>query len=144
MSDCIVFIARLLISTEVEYRQRCLMLVPRESAAVAAHILCTPYNHATLYSVTSFEATSCKVRLAVTCHLRFWRNDRDLCYCGNRRVERIPKKMEKKLSSRCSCGESNPQHFGHESCALTTELSPIPKGLPCQTLVVRRIYKFGK
>ena len=32
-------------------------LVPRETAAVSAHVLCTPYNHAPVYSVISFEAT---------------------------------------------------------------------------------------
>ena len=39
--------------------QRCLVvawLVPHETAAVLAHILCTPYNHAPVYSVTSFQA----------------------------------------------------------------------------------------
>ena len=31
-------------------------LVPRETAAVSPHVLCTPYNHSPVYSVTSFEA----------------------------------------------------------------------------------------
>ena len=30
-------------------------LVPCEAAAVFAHILCTPYNHAPVYSLTSLE-----------------------------------------------------------------------------------------
>ena len=30
-------------------------LVPREAAAVSAHVLCTPYNHAPVYSVTSYS-----------------------------------------------------------------------------------------
>ena len=32
-------------------------LVPHETAAVSTHVLCTPYNHAPVYSVTSFRAT---------------------------------------------------------------------------------------
>ena len=32
-------------------------LVPRETAAVSAHTLCTPYNHGPVYSVILFEAT---------------------------------------------------------------------------------------
>ena len=38
------------IFTEMEYVQRCMSLhgcmVPRETAAVSAHVLCTPYDHA--------------------------------------------------------------------------------------------------
>ena len=33
-------------------------LVPHETAAVLAHVLCTPYNHAPVYSVTLFKATN--------------------------------------------------------------------------------------
>ena len=33
------------------------LLVPRETAAISAHVLCTPYNHAPVYSVTLFEPT---------------------------------------------------------------------------------------
>ena len=33
-------------------------LKPRETAAVLAHIVCIPYNHTPVYSVTLFEATS--------------------------------------------------------------------------------------
>ena len=32
-------------------------LVPHEAAAVSALVLCTPYEHAPLYSVISFKAT---------------------------------------------------------------------------------------
>ena len=49
-------------------------------------VLCTPYNHAACH------VTSCKLShihrvprhasLAVTCHLRFWQNDRDLLCAG--------------------------------------------------------------
>ena len=49
-------------------------LVPRETAAVSAQILCTAYNHARVYSVTLFEAIIIRrvhVRLAGNCHLHF-------------------------------------------------------------------------
>ena len=32
-------------------------LVPRETAAVSGHVLCTPYNEAPVYGVVSFKAT---------------------------------------------------------------------------------------
>ena len=40
-------------------------------------VLCTPYNHAPCHFVQSHirKAYAC---LAVTCHLQFWQNDRDL------------------------------------------------------------------
>ena len=62
------------------YLQHCLdvaWLVPRETAAILAHILCIPYNHAPVYSVTSCKATM-HVCVAVTCHLHFGHNDQ---YC---------------------------------------------------------------
>ena len=54
------------------------------------------------------------------------------CCCSNRRVERMPKSVSaeswpwRTKFSRRSCRDSNPRPFGHESCALTTELSPLP------------------
>ena len=55
-------------------------LVPQESAAresQSRRVLCTPYNHALCQFMQSYI---CKVYacLAVTCHLRFWQNDRGL------------------------------------------------------------------
>ena len=52
-------------------------LVPHETAAVSAQVLCTPYNHAPCHFMQSHirEAYAC---LAVTRHLHFWQNDRDL------------------------------------------------------------------
>ena len=52
-------------------------LVPHESAAVSAQVLCTPYNHAPYHFMQSHI---CKmyVYLAVTCHLHFWQNDRGI------------------------------------------------------------------
>ena len=52
-------------------------LVPHETAAVSAQVLCTPYNHVQCHFMQSHI---CKVYacLAVTCHLHFWQNDQDL------------------------------------------------------------------
>ena len=52
-------------------------LVPHETAAVSAQVLCTPYNHAPCHFMQSYirKVYAC---LAVTCHLNFWQNDRDL------------------------------------------------------------------
>ena len=49
-------------------------LVPHETAAVSAQVLCTPYNHASCHFMQSHI---CKVHacLAVTCHLHFWQHD---------------------------------------------------------------------
>ena len=48
-------------STDVVDLQCCLVviwLVPRETAAILAQVLCTPYNHALFYNVTLFKATN--------------------------------------------------------------------------------------
>ena len=64
------------------YLQRRLVvtwLVPREAAAVSAHVLCTLYNHAPIYSVTSSKATYVRCMSCVaSCNLCFWQNGRDL------------------------------------------------------------------
>ena len=52
-------------------------LVPHQTAAVSVQVLCTPYNHAPCHFMQSHirKVYAC---LAVTCHLHFWQNDRDL------------------------------------------------------------------
>ena len=52
-------------------------LVPRETAAILAQVLSTPYNHAPCRFMQSHirKVYAC---LAVTCHLHFWQYDRDL------------------------------------------------------------------
>ena len=52
-------------------------LVPHETAAISAQVLCTPYNHAPCHFMQSHirKVYAC---LAISCHLRFWQNDRDL------------------------------------------------------------------
>ena len=51
--------------------------MPHETTAVLAQVLWTPYNHAPCHFVQSYihKVYAC---LAVTCHLHFWQNDRDL------------------------------------------------------------------
>ena len=54
------FAGRFGISVELVYLQRCSVvtwLVPREAVAVSAQVLCTSYNHAPVYSATSFKDT---------------------------------------------------------------------------------------
>ena len=55
-------------------------LVPHETADVLAYTVCAPYNHAPVFSVTSFKATDvgCMSSFTVTCHLHFWQNDKEL------------------------------------------------------------------
>ena len=52
-------------------------LVPHETTAVLAQVLCTPYDHAPCHFMQSHirKVYAC---LAVTCYLHFWQNDRDL------------------------------------------------------------------
>ena len=52
-------------------------LVAHETAAVSAQVLCTPYNHAPCHFMQS-NIRKLYACLAVTCHLHFWQNDRDL------------------------------------------------------------------
>ena len=54
-------------------------LVPHETASVSAKVVCTPYNHAPRHFMQSHirKVYAC---LAVTCHLHFWQDDRDLLH----------------------------------------------------------------
>ena len=71
-----LFIARFWISTEVVYLQHwhgwC-----HKNLLPSRRVLCTPYNHAPCHFMQSHihKVYAC---LAVTCHLRFWQNDRGL------------------------------------------------------------------
>ena len=104
-------------------------LVPYETAAVSAQVLCTPYNHAPYHFMQSHirKVYAC---LAATCHLHFWQNDQDLLRAtavtrgwNVYRVSTESRPWRRKFSHR-SCRDSNPRPFSHESGALTTELSP--------------------
>ena len=52
-------------------------LVPHETAAISGQVLYTPYNHAPCHFMQNHirKVYACS---AVTCHLHFWQNDRDL------------------------------------------------------------------
>ena len=118
--------------------QRCLVvawLLPCETAAVSRHVLCTAY-YTTMYDFTvSLNAKAhTQGAFVSSCNLHFLQNDRDLVRATavtrgwNRyrnKSQHRKSTMEKKISSR-SCRDSNPRPFGHESGALTTELSPLP------------------
>ena len=106
--------------------------MPQESAAresQSRRVLCTPYNHAPCHFMQSHirKVYAC---LAVTCHLRFWQNDRGLLratavtrgWNGYRNKSQHRKFQFSRRSSR----DSNPRPFDHESGALTTELCPLP------------------
>ena len=108
--------------------------MPHATAAVSAQVLCTPYNHAPCHFMQSHirKVYAC---LAVTCHLQFWQNDRDLLgatavtrgwngYRNKSQDRKSTLEREKKIYS-LSCRDSNPRPFNHESGALTTELSPL-------------------
>ena len=90
-------------------------------------------HHTTMHHVTSCKATyvRCMRFLAVTCHLHLRQNDRDLLrYNVGGTDTKIRASTEswhwrKKLSC-CSCRDSNPRPFNHESGTLITELSPLP------------------
>ena len=88
---------------EMVYLQCCLvvtLLAPCETAAILAHIMCTPYSHAPVYSVTSVQANRPDITAPVLlgikhqltylqskpymlgacvfkCHLHFWQNDQN-------------------------------------------------------------------
>ena len=71
------FIARLLNIHRSGVLTALAWLMPHETAAVSAQVLCTSCNHAPCHFMQSHirKVYAC---LAVTCHLHFWQNDRDL------------------------------------------------------------------
>ena len=135
LHEWIVFIARFWISTEVVYLQRwhgwCHKNLLPESQS--RRVLCIPYNHAPCHFMQSHirKVYAC---LAVTCHLRFWQDDRGLLratavtrgWNGYRNKSRTESWLWRRKFSRRSSRDSNPRPFDHESGALTTELSPLP------------------
>jgi len=69
------------------YLQRYLVvswMVPRETAAVSAHVLCTPYKHAQRHFMQD-HTFRMHVFLAVICQLHFWQNARDLLHAKHSR-----------------------------------------------------------
>ena len=119
-------------------------LVPHETAAVSAQVLCTPYNHAPCHFMQSHirKVYAC---LAVTCHLHFWQNDRDLLRAtvATRGWNGHRNKSQHRKFSRRSSRDSNPLPFNYESGALTTKLSspPVIGGLPLDCITYNRTRK---
>ena len=110
------------------------------------HVKCCRFGASSVYTIQPYTRLQChfiqshigKVYacLAVTCHLHFWQNDRDLLRAtavrnnGGGTDTKIRVSTEswlwrRKLSRR-SCRDSNPRPFNHESGALTTKLSHFP------------------
>ena len=126
MSDCSLI--------EVVYFQRCLAapwLVPCETAAVSAHVLCTPYNHEQSHFIQSHTGRM-HVYLIIICHLHLWQNDRDHLrtargWNGYRNESAQKVDPGAKKNSTHSCPDSNPRPFDHESGAVPLSyLYPLP------------------
>ena len=96
--------------TQLAFLQRCLVvtwLVPRQTAAISAHVLCTPYSHAPRCSV-------------IRSHIhRVWAEWQGsfTCYCGKTGVERVLNKsqhrkmsLEKKILPRVARTHPPPPH----------------------------------
>ena len=103
--------------------------MPHETAAISAR---------SVYTIQPCHFMQRHIRkvyacLAVTCHLHFWQNDRDLLRATavtrgwkgyqNKSTESRPRRRK---FSCCSCRDSNLQPFSHESGTLTTVLTAIP------------------
>ena len=104
-----------------------------------SHTLChvTSYKNTKLptYLLIQNHIRRVHVCLAVTCHLHFWQNDRDLLRATA--VTREWNEYEIRVSTECwpwrikcscrSCRDSNPRLFDHVSGTLSIDLSSIPK-----------------
>ena len=96
-------------------------LVPHETAAVSARSVYT-IQPSTMSLHAKRKVYAC---LAVTCHLHFWQNDRDLL--RTTAVTRGWHEYRNKSQHRVDLEKKTlPRPFNHESDALTTELSPSP------------------
>ena len=107
-------------------------LVPNETAAISARLVYT--IQPCIMSLHESHIRKVYACLAVTRHLHFWWNDRDLLRATavtrgwndtEIRVSTESWPWSRKFSHR-SFRDSNPRPFDHESGALTTELSLPP------------------
>ena len=99
-------------------------------------VLCMPYNQTPCHFMQS-HIRKVHAYLAVTCHPHFWQNDRGISGATavtrgwngyrNKSQHRTEDCPWRRKFSRRSCRDSNPRPFDHESGALTTELSPLPR-----------------
>ena len=114
--------------------QRCLfatLLELSETAAVSARSVYTIQSCTTSRHFMQSHVRKAHACLAVTSHLHFWQNDRDLfpCYCGKPKTDTQTgvntKSWPWRRTFSCrSCRASNPRPFDHESGALTIEPFP--------------------
>ena len=117
------------------YLQRHLVvawLLPRETAAVSTHVLCTPKNHAPYITVSLHSKPhAC---LAVTCRLHFWQNDRYLLrtaavtrgWNGYQNKSQHRKLAVDNFSSAAPAGTRTRDLLITSPALCTTELSPFP------------------
>ena len=97
-------------------------------------VLCTPYNHAPCHFMQS-HIRKVRACLSVTCRLYLWQNDRDLLHDtavtrgwnGYRNKSQHRKLAPEKKILPPPLQRFDPRPFSHESDALTTELSPLPR-----------------
>ena len=119
------------ISSEVVI-QHCLVviwLVPRKTAVVSAHILCTPESHAPVYSAI-FKATY-DAFLAATWHLHLWQYAQGLLHATAVTQRYRHKNQHRKLTTKTKTLPPllpglEPATFRSRARALTTELFPLP------------------
>ena len=120
-------------------------LVPHETAAVSAQVLCAPFNHASVYSVTLFEATEDACVFSSNpppAPLAEWLQS-FMCYCSNMwRWNRYRNKIQHKmltLEKKILLLGFEPETFRSQVHCSTTESSPLPRDrqptLSCQQSV---------
>ena len=109
------------------------------------HVKCCRFSASSVYTIQPCTRLQCHfiqshkgrvyVCLAVTCRLHFWQNDRVLLrataltpgWNGYPNKSQHTKLIIEKKILPPLLRDSNPGPFDHESDALTTELSPLPK-----------------
>ena len=124
----------IILSTKVVYLQRYLiitLLVPHETAAVSPQVLCTPYIHAPVYSVTFFQSDLHRVHvcLTVTCHLHFWQDRPFTWWCSNMGVEN--RNRYKSRHRKLTMPGLEPVTFQSQAQHSITQLSPL-NGKKCR------------
>ena len=127
------------IATQVVYLQHCLVvtwLVPCETAAILVRSVYTIQSCTMSYHFVQSHIHKVHVCLTVTCRLHFRQNDWDLLHATvvtqgwNRYWSRVSSTESwpwRRKISHYSCWCLNLQPFDHESGALSTELSSLPR-----------------
>ena len=115
-----------------KWLQQCFVvtwLVPHETAAVSAHVLCSSYNHAPVHRQCHFIRSHIRrvhVSLAVTCHQHLWQNDWDLaCAAIARRDKQHSPQVQ--MNSHLEMRQIVPACF---------ELSPFPEAVDAVTWMI--------